>query len=100
MIKFEQTSETYGDCMADYNVILDRQYTVREFRNWVLERKDEWGYFSFFDPNIPWYERKKYEYRYGRFVTDDLPDDMMDKVIDRITAYGGWSYMDYLIYSK
>ena len=43
MIKFKQVSKVYGDCTADYEVILDKQYTVREFVSFVLSQKDEWA---------------------------------------------------------
>lgn len=46
MIKFKRTASTGGDETAPYDVIFDRQYTVREFIDYVLTRR-EWGYIYF-----------------------------------------------------
>lgn len=40
MIKFQQTARTGGDETAPYDVILDREYTVRELIDYILTRKE------------------------------------------------------------
>ncbi|MFR8358765.1 MAG: hypothetical protein ACLVEJ_26075 [Parabacteroides sp.] len=42
MMTFVQISRTFGDCTAVYDVLLDREYTVRELINEILTR-NEWG---------------------------------------------------------
>lgn len=96
MIKFKQVSKEYGDCTADYEVILDKQYTVREFVSFVLSQKDEWGEIQIYDPDKSWLDYDKYEYRYGN-LNDDIPSEIMGKKIISVSARGGWTAMDYVL---
>ena len=46
MIKYVKTGGPYGDETSRYDVILDKQYTVKEFISAILEQnKDEWGWY-------------------------------------------------------
>lgn len=96
MIRFKQTSKEYGDCTADYEVMLDKQYTVREFVSFVLSQKDEWGTIQIYDPDKSWLDYDKYEYRYGN-LNDDIPNEIMGKKIISVSAHGGWTAMDYVL---
>lgn len=96
MIKFKQVSKVYGDCTADYKVILDKQYTVREFVSFVLSQKDEWGAIQIYDPDKSWLDYDEYEYRYGN-LNDDIPNEIMEKKIISVSAHGGWTAMDYVL---
>lgn len=94
MFRIEQCGPERGDCTAPCEVILDKEYLVREFIEEVLKRKEEWGYIgiksdkSFFgDPNC--------EYRHGKLL-GTLPGYMSRKV-KSVTADGGWSRMDYIL---
>lgn len=42
MIKYRRTDKIGGDETAPYDVIFDREYTVREFIEYILTR-NEWG---------------------------------------------------------
>lgn len=97
MFKLTQSGPERGDCSAPYVITLNKSYTVREFIDEVLaNRTDEWGTIGIRD-NIPWSKgTPQCEYRKGRLITN-MPDEVMDKKIQNITADGGWSNMDYLI---
>lgn len=91
MIKFKQTARTGGDETAPYDVILDRQYTVREFIDYVLTRM-EWGYIYFKGgPHC--------EYR-GSLLLSAIPDEYMEACIESVKAAGCWVRMDYRIEIK
>lgn len=100
MFKFKKTAGPFGDCTSRYDVILDKDYTVGEFIETVLrEEPKEWGYIGIY---------KKYEifgdpvceYRYGKLITDTLPEEYLKREINEIKASGGWSRMDYEIKTK
>lgn len=97
MIRFEQVSETFGDCTANYSVHLDKPYSVSEFVEMVLtERKGEWGKFEIYKPNVSWLEYESYAYRYGKWEGSPIPEEIMKRKIVNVKAHGGWSAMDYL----
>ena len=96
MIKFKQVSKVYGDCTADYEVVLDKQYTVREFVSYVLSQKGEWGTIQIYDPDKSWLDYDRYEYRYGN-LNNYIPNEIMEKKIAFINSRGGWTAMDYVL---
>lgn len=91
MIKLKQTASTGGDETAPYDVIFDRQYTVQEFIDYVLTRR-EWGDISF--RGGPYCE-----YR-GSLLLSVIPDEYMEACIQSVKAAGGWYKMDYWIELK
>lgn len=92
MIKFQQTARTGGDETAPYDVILDREYTVRELINYILTRK-EWGRI---DIRCAGKQSASVGYK-GSKLPSQLPDDIQDRVVVSAKAAGGWSNMNYLI---
>lgn len=98
MFEISACTPMRGDCTCGYNIILDKEYTVREFIETVLkEKSDEWGYFgiykygstnSYGDPNC--------QYSRGKLTTPPLPDEYLDEKIIQVTGDGGWTRMDYL----
>lgn len=88
MIKFKRTASTGGDETAPYDVIFDRQYTVREFIDYVLTRR-EWGYIYFKGGPDCGYR--------GSLLLSAIPDEYMEAGIESVKVAGGWSRMDYRI---
>lgn len=88
--KFTQTSRTFGDETALYDVQPNRRCTLGEVVEHVLNKKREWGYLV-----IPALGRK--EYRYGELLDGNFAENMRDAEVEKITANGGWSRMDYRI---
>lgn len=88
MVKYRRTNKTGGDETAPYDVIFDREYTVREFIEYILTR-NEWG-------NIRFIDGSSYDYR-KTLLLCPVPDRYMEMRIASVKASGGWSRMDYLI---
>lgn len=98
MFKLKQAGREGGDCTAPYDVILDKEYTVKEFVETVVSRDGEWGYIGiaakgsiFGDPHC--------EYKWGKLLYD-LPEEIHNKKVISAKAHGGWSRMDYRLYLK
>jgi hypothetical protein len=72
-----------------FQVILDKEYTVKELLDIVLTIKDEWGTFSITGFSYC-------EYKYGKLLTNLDEEDLNKKVIN-VSASGGLSRMDYYI---
>lgn len=95
MFKLHSAGKVYGDCIFHYNVELDRAYTVNEFVNTVLTRK-EWGYIGIYCDGT-FFGKPKCEYRYGKLMYT-LPDNVMKRRVVKAIAEGGWTRMDYLLW--
>lgn len=98
MFELKQIRPEGGDCTAPYDVILDREYTVREFVEAVLtNRPKEWGTIYYCMKDTPCSITDPCsEYERG-YLECNLPDDILDKKIVYVTARGGWSMMNYFI---
>lgn len=93
MIKLNNI-RTFGDCMSLFQVSLDKDITIREFIDEVLT-KNEWGFIYVNDIKII----HDCEYRQNMLITE-LPPNVLDYKIEKITADGGWTRMDYTITPK
>lgn len=103
MFRMKATMPQRGDCTCRYKIILDKEYTVKEFIETVLKEKSgEWGYFGIYndkgDFSAKVFGEPCCEYRYGKLSTSPLPDEYLDKKIIKVTGDGGWSRMDYLFW--
>jgi len=87
MIKLKQNTKIYGDSTSGYLVILDKEYTINNFINEILTRK-EWGYFFIND--------NKYKYQNDKLI-NVIEKEILSTKIKNISASGGWSRMDYII---
>lgn len=88
-----------GDATANYDITLDREYTVQEFIITVLaNRPREWGYIGIRSNSIDgqFLGDPRMEYRRGTILSA-LPNDILSKKIKSVSASGGWSNMDYLL---
>lgn len=97
MFRFYQTGPTRGDCTSPYEVAMDKEYTVNEFVQEVLTQK-EWGYIGIYcqgeifgDP--------KCEYSNDKLLYS-LPNEYLNKKVVKVKADGGWSRMDYLLWTE
>lgn len=83
---------TAGDCTTPYDVVFRNECTVREFIDEVL-KQGEWGYVrigSHFDsPQI--------EYSHNNIVSGVFCLDILNARINKATASGGWTRMDYML---
>lgn len=93
MIKFVDTGKrTYNPTVESIKlikVVLDREYTVREFCSAILSERspNEWGEFIVdYQSHRPY----KREYDHGEVlesIRQYFPRKVLDKVIDYVTAY-------------
>lgn len=88
---------------APYNIVLHEKCTVREFVEYVLNNKsNEWGYIGINNPEKnPFFGYPNIQYSCGRIKAGYIIEDFgefLDKPIINVTASGGWSRMDYILY--
>ena len=97
-MKFTAIGNTRGDETTPYAVSDYKAKTIVEFINEVLENyKNEWGYIKVKDePAGDSYWCTRIEYRYGELL-NEIPDAWQHREIKEVTAFGGWSRMDYII---
>lgn len=92
-LTLEVTGGPHGDETFDYIVTHSTAKTAGEFVQEVLrERADEWGEFIFGD------NYSGFKYRHG-VLLNPLPDEVANEKIVSIKSKGGWSAMDYTIYT-
>lgn len=102
MFRLIQSTPESGDCTCGYKVLLDKEYTVKEFVDTVLtEKNKEWGYIGIYNPS-DFFGRTSgnlcIEYRYGKITTENFGNDILNKKIMSVSASGGWSRMDYILH--
>ncbi len=106
-LKFKKTHSTGSDETAPYDVILDRECTVREFIDAVLLR-NEWGKIEIrnsfrcvkFNSGMKVPITPCIEYCKNDVTSTNMTDDDMACVINKIRASGGWSNMNYYLEIK
>ena len=91
--KLERISDIYPDCMADFDVIMNEKVTLKQFIDIVLtKRKNEWGNISI--------GNKILKYNLGipeNNISDVFSDKELNTIIFDVSAYGGYSLMNYTI---
>lgn len=91
--KLERISDIYPDCMADFDVIMNEKVTLKQFIDIVLtKRKNEWGNISIGNKNL--------KYNLGipeNNISDVFSDKELNTIIFDVSAYGGYSLMNYTI---
>lgn len=80
MIELKIASPMHQDCSAEYSVLLDKEYTIKEFVKEVLEKKEkEWGFITIKN-------HCSCEYSHGTLISS-FPEEYMNKKIFRATCY-------------
>lgn len=88
------------DATCDYELLITKPCTLREFVKDVLSNKHEWGDIGIAseDPmNV--FGNPYIEYKHGKLLST-FPDELLDKQIDieaEHRASGGWSLMSYWV---
>lgn len=90
-----------GDATSDYKVSFTESFTVEQFLHEYLSTKDEWGYVSI---NKPFYfsrDNVLLEYNRGNalYPNTTLLEQVRHKTVTKIEASGGWSRMDYILFT-
>lgn len=95
LFRWVHTGGPYGDETSTYDVFLKRPCTVREFVEEVLRNDREWGYIGIKKKGSLFAEC---EYKYGKLITEPLPEEYLNKMVIKCRAGGGWSRMDFIVY--
>lgn len=89
----------HGDETCGYNITLNKEMTVREFIDEILKEKpNEWGYFGIYSKKDSIFGEPHCEYSQGQLITDPIPDEFLNKKIDKVDGNGGWSRSDYIFH--
>ena len=99
MFRLMQSTPVGGDCCCGYRVELDKEYTVAEFIQTVIENEpNEWGYIGIHKPREI-FGKPYISYSCGKIESDiRVMNEVLDRKIVKVTASGGWSRMDYELY--
>lgn len=85
-MKAKRITQEAGDCTALYEIILEKEYTVKSLLEEILTKR-EWGCFSVKDGS-------SCDYKWGNLLTQLNDGDLM-KLVKKVTAFGGYSYFNY-----
>jgi hypothetical protein len=97
MINFFINTPVSYDCTCGYRIEMDKEYTILEFINTILTEKDlEWGWFKICNGHST-VIGPSFEYNYGSLVTP-ICNEIRSMRVKSVSASGGWSRMDYIIY--
>lgn len=88
MFSLREIAGPFSDCTSVFEVILDREYTVRDFINAVLSN-GEHGCIEIKGSSLVC------EYHGSAIKSGAFPDDVLQEKVLSAKAYGGWSLMDY-----
>ena len=102
-MRFVQTHATGSDETAPFDVLDIEGMTVGEFVEQVLEgRSSDWGNFTIIKENgysYPFIGNHHYEYKEGG-LKEPIEEVVKQKEVLEVKASGGWSRMDYMIFTK
>jgi hypothetical protein len=85
-----------GDCCAPYEILLNRECTLRELVDCILKNDRDWGYITICGR----VDDKKVEYRYGKNLKNEFTENELNSILLSVGSYGGWSRMDYVVKLK
>lgn len=86
------------DCYG-YVVTLSKPMTVRDFINeWSRQAISEWGTIRI--ANTDYYCTYGHGETKEEYIGKDTPFNIIDKTIDYVRGYGGWSMSNFTIFVK
>lgn len=88
--------EGCSDCTYPYYITIDKPKTVGEFiEEWLSTRPKEWGSFGIRKIGSI-YGDPRCDYKYGKIVSDPLPDEYLAKEIKSVSGGGGWTLSNFM----
>lgn len=99
-LRFKNVKDN-ADATSNYEVSIQRDFTVLEFIREYLPRQYEWGYVTIDKPwGIAGDENFLLEYNDDTCLklNRELLAVIGNKTVTKITASGGWTRMDYTLY--
>ena len=86
----------FGDSTNEY-LIATTCKTVRDFiSEWLSTQPKEWGYFGIKSDKNVFVGFPNCEYRYGKIVTKEFNEEILNRTILKIEGSGGWSRSDFI----
>lgn len=88
---------SHSDATNDYEVLLGRPMTVREFiEKWMERNPFEWGYFGIYtaEPGN-FFGKPNCEYKRGKLLSE-LPTAYLDAMIKSVKGSGGYTRSDFI----
>ena len=100
--RYELNNTASGDDKYSYEVILEIEYTVKEFIEAILTRSfysNEYGYIKIDNEAQIYLSEQKIKYSKGKLTSNIAELELMplDSKIINIRARGGWTSMDYVL---
>lgn len=95
-LKFKQLRDAGGDACAPYEVLLNRECTLRELVDCIINDEREWGGVAIGG----WLDKQKIEYRNGKIIKNEFTEDELNSIVATVCAYGGWTNTDYWVSLK
>lgn len=95
-ISFKQLRPARGDACAPYEVLLNRESTLRDLVDYIIQNDREWGYVTIYGM----VDDQKLEYRYGKILKNEFTENELNSVLLSVGSCGGWSRMDYVVKFK
>lgn len=90
-IIYDKNEGTGGDQISHHIAHFANNPTLREFVDWLLSCKREWGEVETKD------RMTLLEYKHGEIVFSHIPESQYDNQINLLRVDGGWSRYDYTI---
>lgn len=105
LLKCTGYGPVWGDCTSDVYYELTRECTVKELCDYIILDKGEWGYINIAKPGTIYDGEPRIEFKGGSYVDKDgnqiefnMPSHYADKVVKKVKAHGGWSFMSYTLF--
>ena len=100
-LNFVKTRDN-GDATSEYNVLFTEVFTVEQFLHEYLLKQNEWGYVSVDKPYYVSDDSIILEYQddIAFNINTNLLEKVRHKIVTKIEASGGWSRMDYTLFTK
>lgn len=93
-IELIHKSGPFRDECSLYDVQIEKGTTVQDVIDFALNKKEKWGEIEVYDEHSFLHSL---DYVHGVIKKDAIPTNIKSRLIKDITAYGGWSHMDYSI---
>lgn len=93
MIHLKQISQSAPDCTVDFSVYMSRPYTLKEFIREITTFKEHGSLYIYSSE----FHTIEVEYDYNKFEPTEDFKRVENKLVNKVSASGGWGRMDYYI---
>lgn len=93
MIHLKQVSQSAPDCTVDFSVYMSRPYTLKEFVMEITTFKEH----GCLHIDTSDYRTFEVQYDYKKFEPTEDFKRVENRLINKVSAFGGWGRVDYYI---